>query len=231
MKNKAITLSFDDGFDYDRRLVKLMNQYGLKGTFNLNSGCFGYENTWQTSNGLVVHHLEKEELRELYRGHEIAAHGLTHGDFPEMSQEELEYEIGQDVKKLHEIFGSEICTLAYPCGKYEERFETVLKKCGIYMGRGAKSSFSTEVSANLYHFPPSLHIPYHFQFPEKMKLVDEFLAASYDMPQILLMYGHSYELEDHDQWDAMEWFFQKISGHSDIFYGTNIEVLRYFQLV
>ena len=81
MKNKAITLSFDDGFDYDRRLVKLMNQYGLKGTFNLNSGCFGYENTWQTSNGLVVHHLEKEDLRELYRGHEIAAHGLTHGDF------------------------------------------------------------------------------------------------------------------------------------------------------
>ena len=31
-------ISFDDGTIYDRRFVTLLNQYHLKGTFNLNSG-------------------------------------------------------------------------------------------------------------------------------------------------------------------------------------------------
>ena len=35
---KYLLLSFDDGTVYDGRLVELLNRYGLKGTFNLNSG-------------------------------------------------------------------------------------------------------------------------------------------------------------------------------------------------
>ena len=37
-KKKAITFSFDDGVSQDIRLIELFNKYGLKGTFNLNSG-------------------------------------------------------------------------------------------------------------------------------------------------------------------------------------------------
>ncbi len=37
-KYKALTFSYDDGVEQDRRLVKLFNQYNLKATFNLNSG-------------------------------------------------------------------------------------------------------------------------------------------------------------------------------------------------
>ena len=40
-KIRAVTLSYDDGFTFDRQLVDLLNRYGLKGTFNLNSGLFG----------------------------------------------------------------------------------------------------------------------------------------------------------------------------------------------
>ncbi len=36
-KTKALILSFDDGRTEDRQLVKLMNTYGLVGTFHLNS--------------------------------------------------------------------------------------------------------------------------------------------------------------------------------------------------
>ena len=35
---KYFLLSFDDGTVYDHRFVNLLNQYGIKGTFNLNSG-------------------------------------------------------------------------------------------------------------------------------------------------------------------------------------------------
>ena len=36
-KRKVLTLSYDDGTVFDRKLVPLMNQYGIRGTFNLNS--------------------------------------------------------------------------------------------------------------------------------------------------------------------------------------------------
>ena len=37
MGKKYFTLSFDDGLEQDKRIIALMKQYGLKGTFNLNS--------------------------------------------------------------------------------------------------------------------------------------------------------------------------------------------------
>ena len=40
-KSFAVTFSYDDGHAFDRRLVALFNKYGVKGTFNLNSGFLG----------------------------------------------------------------------------------------------------------------------------------------------------------------------------------------------
>ena len=37
-RKKALTLSYDDGVEQDIRLIRNMDQYGIKGTFNLNSG-------------------------------------------------------------------------------------------------------------------------------------------------------------------------------------------------
>ena len=39
--HKFLTFSFDDGTVEDRRLIALFDRYGLRGTFNLNSGKFG----------------------------------------------------------------------------------------------------------------------------------------------------------------------------------------------
>ena len=37
---KALTLSYDDGVEQDEKLIEIAERYGLKGTFNINSGCF-----------------------------------------------------------------------------------------------------------------------------------------------------------------------------------------------
>ena len=44
-KMKAITFSYDDGVTQDKRLIEIFNKYGLKATFNLNSGLLGKERT------------------------------------------------------------------------------------------------------------------------------------------------------------------------------------------
>ncbi len=41
LKSKAFTMSFDDGVTQDIRLIDLLNKYGLKATFNLNSSLLG----------------------------------------------------------------------------------------------------------------------------------------------------------------------------------------------
>ena len=43
-KHKVLTLSYDDGKVQDRRLVKIFNKYGIKATFNLNSGLTDMKN-------------------------------------------------------------------------------------------------------------------------------------------------------------------------------------------
>lgn len=66
-KHKVLTMSYDDGKKADRRLVPVFNQYGIKGMFHLNSGRLGQGDR-----------ITGEEAAELYQGHEISAHTVTH---------------------------------------------------------------------------------------------------------------------------------------------------------
>ncbi len=52
-KKKAITFSFDDGVLQDIRTIEILDKYGLKGTFNLNSGKFGTKNPYE-ANGRTI---------------------------------------------------------------------------------------------------------------------------------------------------------------------------------
>ena len=65
---KAVTFSYDDGKEQDRRLSSLFNKYGMKATFNLN----GMQ--------LRLNDFTKADIQEIYlsKGHEIAIHGLNH---------------------------------------------------------------------------------------------------------------------------------------------------------
>ena len=45
-KRKALTFSYDDGVQEDKRLVALLNRYGMKGTFNLGSALLDARRGW-----------------------------------------------------------------------------------------------------------------------------------------------------------------------------------------
>ena len=57
------------------------------------------------------------------------------------------------------------------------------------------------------------------------ELAKEFVNLKTDTPKLFYIWGHAYEFDIHDTWSRMEEFCRLISGHSDIFYGTNREVL------
>ena len=76
-KNKAVTFSYDDGIEQDIRLVDIFNTYGMKCTFNLNSGLMTPESCWENK-GVHIKRMTPDRLPELYKGHEIAVHCRTH---------------------------------------------------------------------------------------------------------------------------------------------------------
>ena len=39
-KSKVLTLSYDDGVVQDIRLIGILDKYGIKGTFNINTGMY-----------------------------------------------------------------------------------------------------------------------------------------------------------------------------------------------
>ncbi len=43
---KAVTFSFDDGVTQDAQMIELMNKYGIKSTFHLNSELLGTHRFW-----------------------------------------------------------------------------------------------------------------------------------------------------------------------------------------
>ena len=88
-KDKAVTFSYDDAQIYDRRLVSIFDQYGMKATFHLNSGVLGEEG-----------YITKDEVETLYANHEVACHAVTHPFFNELSQGMMVREILEDRRVL-----------------------------------------------------------------------------------------------------------------------------------
>lgn len=116
---KRVTFSFDDGTLQDRRLVALLNEYGMKATFNLCSNEWGQIHTIGHL-GVAVDHSElpETEVEELYKGHEVACHTKTHpSNLDELSAETVVTEVEENRRALELLVGYPITGLAYPWGK------------------------------------------------------------------------------------------------------------------
>ncbi|MDO4513525.1 MAG: polysaccharide deacetylase family protein [Lachnospiraceae bacterium] len=223
-KMKAFTLSYDDGITQDIRFVELLNRYGLKATFNLNSGIQTKANSWVNKDGIVVRRMNMDGLKELYAGHEIAVHSLTHPDLTKFDEETVYNELARDKANLEAFFGTKITGMAYPFGTHNEQVRAVAKKVGLHYARTVHSTNHFELPADLLQLPATCH----HGAENLMDLAKQFAEAKPDMPQLFYVWGHSYEFDFDQSWERIEEFFRYISGREDIFYGTNAEVLEPF---
>ncbi len=219
-KSKAVTFSYDDGVTMDRRLVEIFNRYGMKAAFNLNSGIMSRA-SWFEKDGVQIHRMNAQELPGLYAGHEIAVHCLTHADLPRWDDETVYNEIRLDRQNLERIFGREICGMAYPFGTYDARVMKIAADCGIRYARSVEETGDFEISENLLALKASAH----HNREDLFEMIDRFVASETDKPQLLYIWGHSYEFEVDGNWERMEEICRRLSGRDDIFYGTNSQVL------
>lgn len=226
-KRKAVTFSYDDGVTQDKRLIGIFNRYGLKATFNINSELLGLENTL-VREGKTVNHTKnrKSEVKEIYKGHEVAVHTLTHPNLTELDESEIIRQVEEDRKNLEALVGYDVVGMAYPCGgvNNDDRVADVIRNhTPLKYARTITSTHSFDLQENLLRFNPTVY--HHREWDALFQLAEEFIRLKPDRPQLFYVWGHSYEFDIHDTWDRFEEFCRLISGKDDIFYGTNREVL------
>ena len=161
-KMKALTFSYDDGVTQDKRLIEIFNKYGLKCTFNLNSELLGKPGELNMAGKKVAHNkIDPSEVRELYKGHEVAVHTLTHPLLPKIEDEgEIIRQVEQDRLNLSELCGYEVIGMAYPCGgqNHDDRVAEIIRQnTGVKYSRTIVSTNSFEPQTVLYKFGPTIH--------------------------------------------------------------------------
>ena len=226
--HKFLTFSFDDGTVEDRRLIALFDRYGLRGTFNLNSGKFGVRREI-VHEGIPVHHyvIEQEEAKTLYQNHEVAAHTVHHPNLVKISREEVIHEVADDCRALEELTGQQILGMAYPgAGLYytQEVADIIRESTQIRYARGCKNHHTFKLPENLMLWEPTCHQ----NDPQLLELGRAFVQADASEEDLLFyVWGHSFEFEKFKSWDLFERFCEMMAGKPDIEYVTNGEVARY----
>ena len=215
-RNKALTISYDDGLWSDVHLLEILNRYGIRGTFNLNSGCMTEERR-----------IGKEKIPALYKGHEIATHGVNHLTLARCPMTDVVKEILEDRQALEGLTGEIVCGHAYPNGSYSPEIKTLLPSLGIHYARTATDTGLYTHPQDFYEWNPTCHHNNRLMYHAK-----EFL--SFDLPQfqyLFYVWGHSYEFDRDNNWYVIEEFCKMIGGREDIWYATNAEVCHYLMAV
>ena len=233
-KQKAVTFSYDDGVSQDVRLSELFLKYGMKATFNINSGLFGEKGNNSTR-------LTAEEIKKniVDRGHEIAVHGVNHIASAAASPTLCLKDAFECRRALEDEFDMIIRGMAYPDSGIRvqanqndyETVKNILTYSGIVYSRtlgGDNNSFAMPL--DFHAWMPTAH----HNNPELFTWIEEFNSLSYDearaknnKPRLMYIWGHSYEFDMKDNWDRIEEICSRLSGKEDVWYATNIEIADY----
>jgi peptidoglycan/xylan/chitin deacetylase (PgdA/CDA1 family) len=215
-KHKVLTMSYDDGKHEDRRLVEIFNKNGIKGTFNLNSGLEDDPKR-----------IPQSEYRELYKGHEVACHTVSHPTISRCPLTSVAQEVIDDRKKLEEIMGYTVRGLAYPNGSYSKEICDMLPALGIRYGRVVGNTDDFAIPEDFLRWKATCH--HNHNLIDNGKRFLELKKKQY--LYMMYVWGHSYEFTNNDNWDLIEEFCKMMGGADDIWYATNIEIVDYFDVV
>ena len=198
-----VACCWDDGVETDIRLVEILQKYGIKATFNINSGLHYRKvrrtSTWQLKGdpNFVNRFLSIEDMKTLYRGFKIGAHGVFHLSYVPEKFDEFVTDIVEDRENLEDIFQCKVLGMAYPCGLWDEKIAEALREKGFVYGR---TVVRTDNVAAFKH-PLILETSCHFL---EDNFYDKFAAAKANNG-IFYFWGHSCEMQSlPEKWAEFE---------------------------
>ena len=207
-----VTMSYDDSQESDKRLISLFDKYGVKGTFNVNTD----------GNDIRI---APEEFAEVYKNHEVAVHTVTHPFLELVPISTQIREITENRKCIEQATGKLARGMAYPFGTYKDEVINTAKACGICYSRTTGNTMGFVFPQDFMKWHPTCH--HRDAAPLADKFVNE-LDISWRC-NLFYIWGHSFEFRTEEDWAYMERVLEKISGHKNVWYATNIEIYDYIK--
>jgi len=228
MKNTAkliVTTSWDDGQKVDVKLAELLTRYSIKGTFYITR--------------FYRDPLEKHDVMEIDREHEIGAHTLSHVDLLEVPFYEARKEIEGSKAYIQGSLGHAIKMFCYPYGRYNKVIKKVVEDAGFIAARTCKPG-DFDMPKDPYEWQITLHASdssplmtlkiWWIDFTSIKTLIDWEIRAKtlFDLALkkggVYHLWGHGSEFEEKNEWDKLQRVFEYISNVEDVQYMTNGEV-------
>ena len=232
-KRKALTLSYDDGVRQDIRLTELLNRFGVKCTFNLNSGTLG--RVWIAEapdrEPLDLSCVKPEEVAAVYAGHEVAGHGLWHSSLPDVGTPGAMLEIIDDRAALEKLAGTGVQSFAYPFGVHNEEVRTLLRLAGYRSARTVVSTHAFGIPQDFLQWDATCH----HNDERLMELAKDFCEGGGEnrfalAPQLFYLWGHAYEFDIHHNWNVIEDFLAYVAQFKEtVWFATNGEIVNYVE--
>lgn len=222
-KTRAITFSYDDGVEADKKLVAILNKYGLKGTFNLNSALFECKE-WHDR-------MNEEETYNLFKDgpHEVALHGARHIFMDKVPPTEALFETVKCREYLENKFERIVRGHAYAYNGYNDKVVEILKSVGVLYSRTTDSSYSFEIPKDFLRLNPTCH-----HSDKRMgELCDKFFESSpldefkHREGKLFIVWGHSYEFDDNKNWELIENLGKRAQKCKDLWCATLGEICDY----
>lgn len=226
-KKKALTLSYDDGVVQDRRLLSIIEQYGLKATFNLGAGVLGFQGEAPINGKMVdISKVKPEEVAGLYANHEVAGHGLWHSSLPSIGTPAAMYEIIEDKRQLENLTNRLVRSFAYPFGTFNDEVKDLLRMAGYESARTVISTGRFDIPKDFLEWEATCH----HNDPKLMELAKEFCEGGHPFApaQLFYLWGHAYEFDADDNWEVIESFARYMAQYADqIWFATNGQIVDY----
>ena len=243
-----VTTSWDDGHQLDKKLSKLLDRYGIKGTFYVAKN--------------FELRLSNEEIKNISLIHEVGAHTINHPILTQIDQTVVKDEIVESKKWLEELLSEKVKMFSYPRGIYNKQIKDLVKEAGFIGARTTKcfnagkiiDSFQLSTTIHIYPHPfrrrgaKSFHLTRHLIDPlwsnlpgilkwrlkplaycNWLALAKATFDYTYNKGGIWHLWGHSWEIEKYDMWGDLEKILQYIVAHQKIKNLTNSQVIQQWQ--
>jgi peptidoglycan-N-acetylglucosamine deacetylase len=229
MSRLIVTTSWDDGSIQDLKLGELLMKYGIKGTFYIPRS--SKRNT----------PMQKIDLLELSARHEIGAHTVNHAHLTLISRSEAKTEIDGSKLYLEDITGKKISMFCYPFGEFNEDTKQIVKASGFIGARTVKfnglkdipdpyefgittpaSNHQSDESGEIARYSQAVSIKSLADWEIKAKLLFDLAIAD---GGIWHLWGHSWEIGDHNDWSKLERVLNYVSHRPGVLYASNGETI------
>lgn len=223
MVEAVVTTSWDDGHPCDLRLAELLRAYDVPATF--------YVPVYNDERA----RMSPRQVREIARDFDVGGHSLHHVDLRRIPLAEAGKEIVEGKKVLEDMVGRELRCFCYPWGSFNDHIANIVRGAGFLGARTTKSltrrmgePFAMTATANAtnWWFAPYVRHSlaardlkfFIFMLRNNLlcrgwhRLATETLDFVVRNGGIWHLWGHSWEIDQNNDWGVLEELFREIGA-------------------